>query len=128
MKYLKKFNESINYHDVAKYIEEHIPYLLDDGFEVDVFERDGDDQTDLDIRIIDNDIFSWDDVRDHIIPILEILYSEYNYYIEFHIRSEEESRIENKIIEQEELPNLFEDIYESLDKISVISIIISSRK
>jgi hypothetical protein len=93
MKHLIKFNENFNYEELNKLkktCEEYLRYLIDDGFSIRIDDK-GDQNSIIKQPIIDIDIIndieeysknnwivfreglSWSDVKDDIIPLLELL-------------------------------------------------------
>jgi len=74
MKYLRKIFERLTddeYYELKEECETYLAYLLDDEFEVDMVYVDND----IDIRkseSADDDQFLWDDVKDHVIPLIEL--------------------------------------------------------
>jgi hypothetical protein len=82
MRYLRKFNESADggFSDFKKFCEDSLAYLIDDGFRVKV---DAEDNT-LSILIHKFSFpnwtnFTWDDVKDDVIPLLELLKEKYYF-------------------------------------------------
>lgn len=82
MRYLRKFNESTDggFSDFKKFCEDSLAYLIDDGFRVKV---DAEDDT-LSILIHKFSFpnwtnFTWDDVKDDVIPLLEVLKEKYYF-------------------------------------------------
>jgi hypothetical protein len=81
MKYLKRFNESANFEERLKdFCETHLTYLLDEGFEVVL--KDLDETYDCEITVIREDqrTFTWNEVKDHIVPFIIHLNKEYELY------------------------------------------------
>ena len=88
MKYLKSFNEKKNYqeifNDIIKLCEESLVYLLDDPlYKLDYFSV----QNTLSIEFLKkspssivNQGFSWDDIKNDYIPLIEMLNSKYKIY------------------------------------------------
>ena len=93
MKHLIKFNENFNYAELNKLkktCEEYLRYLIDDGFSIRIDDK-GDPNSIIKQPIVDIDIIndiekysknnwivfreglSWSDVKDDIIPLLELL-------------------------------------------------------
>jgi hypothetical protein len=82
MKYLRRIFERLTdeeYYELKEECETYLAYLLDDDFEVviPVFPSDGMPSLlfDIDIRkseAADDDQFLWDDVKDHVIPLIEL--------------------------------------------------------
>ena len=74
MKYLRRIFERLTdeeYYELREECETYLAYLLDDDFEVDMVYADND----IDIRkseSADDDQFLWDDVKDHVIPLIEL--------------------------------------------------------
>ena len=87
MKYLKAFNESLDRNELREFCEMYLAYLLDKShFNLEVFSSTKDI---LIIEILDNPdntfsgdkIFTWLDVKDHIIPFLKMLDKSYDINI-----------------------------------------------
>jgi len=81
MKYLKRFNESANFEERLKdFCETHLAYLLDEGFEIVL--KDLDETYDCEITVIREDerTFTWNEVKDHIVPFIIHLNKEYELY------------------------------------------------
>lgn len=76
MKYLKKIFERLTDDEYSKLREEcegYLAYLLDEDFEVDLSEGDiSYIHLDVDIRKLKASYFLWNDVKDHIIPLIEL--------------------------------------------------------
>ena len=85
MKYLKSFNEALDRNELREFCEMYLAYLLDkSNFNLDVF------PSTMDISIIElrdnpegntfsgDKIFTWSDVKDHIIPFLKMLDKSYD--------------------------------------------------
>lgn len=84
MKYLKRYNDNVEY-DIHDLINTHLSYLLDDdSFRVEVVEKDRGDRSPYYIvslyKLISvaRDIIKWEDVKSDIIPFLYTMKSEYN--------------------------------------------------
>ena len=82
MRYLRKFNESTDggFSDFTKFCEYSLAYLIDDGFRVKV------DAEDITLSILIHKFsfpnwtnFTWDDVKDDVIPLLEVLKEKYYF-------------------------------------------------
>jgi hypothetical protein len=82
MRYLRKFNESTDggFSDFKKFCEDSLAYLIDDGFRVKV------DAEDITLSILIHKFsfpnwtkFTWDDVKDDVIPLLEVLKEKYYF-------------------------------------------------
>jgi hypothetical protein len=77
MKYLRSIFERLTddeYYELKEECETYLAYLLDDDFEVDMSKElwnNGAELFDIDIRN-DNDRFLWDDVKDQVIPLIEL--------------------------------------------------------
>jgi hypothetical protein len=82
MRYLKKFNESVDQYELKEFCEINLAYLLDQGFEVLVTLLNTNDYS-VEIRKYDLDDywFKWDQVKDYIIPFLIHLRNEYKIRI-----------------------------------------------
>ena len=82
MKYLRRIFERLTdeeYYELKEECETYLAYLLDDEFEVDMSYADND----IDIRkseLADDDQFLWDDVKDHVIPLIELFRKDYFKY------------------------------------------------
>lgn len=85
MKYLKTFNESLDRNELREFCEMYLAYLLDQSdFNLEVFSstkdvsiielRDNPDGT----TFSGDKIFTWSDVKDHIIPFLKMLDKSYD--------------------------------------------------
>ena len=82
MKYIRKFNESLEYDNIVNDIKEQsntlLVYLLDKGFIINITEdstfNEGNSQVDIRVRkhssTRDYERFKWDDVKDEFIPFL----------------------------------------------------------
>jgi hypothetical protein len=85
MKYLKTFNESLDRNELRDFCEMYLAYLLDkSNFNLEVFSSTKDISI---IELRDNPegttfsgdkIFTWSDVKDHIIPFLKMLDKSYD--------------------------------------------------
>ena len=77
MKYLRRIFERLTdeeYYELKEECETYLAYLLDDDFEVDMLDVPS-LLFDIDIRkseAADDDQFLWDDVKDHVIPLIEL--------------------------------------------------------
>jgi hypothetical protein len=86
MKHIKKINEKFEVDFIKELSDNYLAYLLDDGFETEVYSQN----IDTIIITISNynrieDIltpewleFKWNDVKDYILPFLQILDNDYN--------------------------------------------------
>jgi len=90
MKYLRSFNESIT-DDLEIFCKENLAYLIDEGFKVNV------DRTHKEVKIRIHNFyfpnwtkFTWDDVKDDVIPFLEILSDKYNFFEDIKFVSEDQ--------------------------------------
>lgn len=81
MKYLKRIFESLTEDEIIELREEcetYLAYLLDEDFIIEVSRiRNRIRLMDIDIDIrksesVDDDQFLWDDVKDHVIPLIEL--------------------------------------------------------
>ena len=84
MKYLRSIFESLTgneYYELKEECETYLAYLLDDEFEVDIpFSAS---VFDIDIRkseSADDHQFLWDDVKDHVIPLIELFRKDHFKY------------------------------------------------
>lgn len=93
MRYLRKFNESTDggFSDFKKFCEDSLAYLIDDGFRVKV------DTEDITLSILIHKFsfpnwtnFTWDDVKDDIIPLLEVLKEKYSFFENIKFVSEDQ--------------------------------------
>ena len=85
MKYLKSFNEALDRNELREFCEMYLAYLLDkSNFNLEVFSSTKDISI---IELRDNPegttfggdrIFTWLDVKDHIIPFLKMLDKSYD--------------------------------------------------
>lgn len=85
MKYLKTFNESLDRNELREFCEMYLAYLLDQSdFNLEIFSSTKDISI---IELRDNPegttfsgdkIFTWSDVKDHIIPFLKMLDKSYD--------------------------------------------------
>ena len=81
MKYLKRFNESVDFQERLKdFCETHLAYLLDEGFEVVLTDLDESYDCEISIKREDERTFTWDEVKDHIVPFIIHLNREYELY------------------------------------------------
>lgn len=79
MKYLKKFNESVD-----EFTQDHLAYLIDDGFEVNVYNSHnyGGGCKKISIR---RSGFTWEEIVDRFLPFVYMLNMEYSIFeISFH--------------------------------------------
>ncbi len=78
MKYLRRIFERLTddeYYDLKEECETYLAYLLDDEFEVDMSDSIPSLLFDIDIRksdTADDDQFLWNDVKDQVIPLIEL--------------------------------------------------------
>jgi hypothetical protein len=86
MKYLRRiFEKRLTEDEILELREDcetYLAYLLDDDFEVDMSKElwnNGAELFDIDIRN-DNDRFLWDDVKDQVIPLIELFRKGYFKY------------------------------------------------
>ena len=81
MKYLKRFNESVDFEEKLRdFCETHLAYLLDEGFEVVLNDLDETYDCEITIKREDQRTFTWDEVKDHIVPFIIHLNKEYELY------------------------------------------------
>lgn len=83
MKYLKKFNESVD-NDIKLFCNNYLAYLLDDGFKIVYYNRANGIEVDIVkptnaslLDVIGLQIFSWNDIKDYFIPFIETLKDTY---------------------------------------------------
>lgn len=77
MRYIKLFEAFEG--DLLEFTEEHLAYLMDDGFKVHVVEHDGNERTGFYKRIIIlklNDYFTWEQIKDRFLPYIYMLNKE----------------------------------------------------
>ena len=98
MKYLRSFNESDVLldmigitDDLEIFCKENLAYLIDEGFKVNV------DRTYKEVKIQIHNFyfpnwtkFTWDDVKDDVIPFLEILREKYSFFEDIKFVSEDQ--------------------------------------
>lgn len=100
MKYLKKFNENGNWklsiNDLEEEANNYLAYLLDYGWDIDItnyWNRYGVVIYSYAFWAMGNDdmVKEWEDIKDYVIPYLEMVIEKYNVgekffltYIEFH--------------------------------------------
>ena len=99
MRYLRRFNESIT-DDLEIFCKENLAYLIDEGFKVDVgIYKIGysDSMLDNQVKIEIHNFyfpnwtkFTWDDVKDDVIPFLEILRDKYSFFEDIKFVSEDQ--------------------------------------
>jgi hypothetical protein len=81
MKYLKRFNESVDFEERLKdFCETHLAYLLDEGFEVVLIDLDETYDCEISIKRENERTFTWNEVKDHIVPFIIHLNKEYELY------------------------------------------------
>jgi hypothetical protein len=81
MKYLKRFNESVDFEERLKdFCETRLAYLLDEGFEVVLNDLDETYDCEITIKREDQRTFTWDEVKDHVVPFIIHLNKEYELY------------------------------------------------
>lgn len=91
MRYLRKFNESTN-DDLQSFCEDNLAYLIDEGFKVKV-EESYFKRAKITIHKFSFPIwtkFTWDDVKDDVIPFLEILKDKYGFFEDIKFVSEDQ--------------------------------------
>jgi hypothetical protein len=83
MKYLKRFNESQGdfQERLRDFCETHLAYLLDEGFEVVLNDLDETYDCEITIKREDQRTFTWDEVKDHVVPFIIHLNKEYKLRI-----------------------------------------------
>ncbi len=84
MKYIKLFEDHFE-NNIQDFCDTYLAYLKDEGFDIYINSSgwfDGQGEITI-LRRNENgfilDDYSWDEVRDHVIPFLQMLYKEYNY-------------------------------------------------
>lgn len=81
MKYLKRFNESVDFEEKLRdFCETHLAYLLDEGFEVGLNDLNETYDSEITIKREDERTFTWNEVKDHIVPFIIHLNKEYKLY------------------------------------------------
>jgi hypothetical protein len=83
MKYLKKFliTERVDLDELQSFCDNTLVELIDEGFKVEINQFNGKGYIAILLRKFHgdrNDIFSWSDYKDDIIPFIEYLYEKYN--------------------------------------------------
>ena len=84
MIYLKRYNESItdDIESMQNFCEVNLAYLLDDGFDVTVFNRRRREFCKISIRkSLGNSIFKWSEIEKYFLPFLHFLTREYESYL-----------------------------------------------
>ncbi len=77
MKHLKRFNESINEYDLKDFCETNLAYLMDDGLKVEPDFYFYSSKYRLVKLSWNGHTRKWNEIKDHIIPFLHRLRSEY---------------------------------------------------
>ena len=119
MKYLKRFNESVDFQERLKdFCETHLAYLLDEGFEVVLNDLDETYDCEITVKRDDKGTFTWDEVKDHIVPFIIHLNKEYELYKSDECNDDEYLPVKVGDIGyiQSELSSLYEPF--SIEKIS----------
>ena len=91
MKYLRRFNESMT-DDLQIFCEENLAYLIDEGFKVKI-DRTEDKEVKIEIHKFyfpNWTKFTWDDVKDDLIPFLEVLREKYSFFEDIKFVSEDQ--------------------------------------
>lgn len=98
MKYLKKYNESVdNILELQEFCESNLAYIIDAGFQVNCdygnftskyeiyikFNKVVTTSSNISSEIFKSRLFNWDDVKDDYIPFYEILSNKYDIIEEF---------------------------------------------
>jgi hypothetical protein len=99
MKYLKKYNESVDNRvsELQEFCNSNLAYLIDDGFQVNCdynnftskdeiyikFNKVATTSSNIDSEIFKSILFNWDDVKDDYIPFYEVLSNKYDIIEEF---------------------------------------------
>ena len=80
MKYLKKFNESFKFKNLQEIIETHLIDLIDKGATVKCVEDGGKTWicNDITITLPDIETMHWKNIKDSIVPLVQILESDFN--------------------------------------------------
>lgn len=111
MKYLKRFNESVDFEERLKdFCETHLAYLLDEGFEVVLQDLNETYDSEITVKRDDKGTFTWNEVKDHIVPFIIHLNKEYKLYKTRGVKINDIGYI------QSELSSLYEPF--SIEKIS----------
>jgi hypothetical protein len=111
MKYLKRFNESVDFQERLKdFCETHLAYLLDEGFEVVLQDLNETYDSEITVKRDDKGTFTWNEVKDHIVPFIIHLNKEYKLYKTRGVKINDIGYI------QSELSSLYEPF--SIEKIS----------
>jgi hypothetical protein len=77
MRYIKKFNESVDQNELKEFCEMNLAYLLDEGYEIFVtLLNTGNYSVNIRKTDLDNYFFEWDEVKDYIIPFIVRLRNE----------------------------------------------------
>lgn len=64
---VRKFNEKVEHDEIKDFCESSLAYLLDDGVVVKVSNYD---RSEEEVEINFYDKFTWNDIKDHVIPLL----------------------------------------------------------
>ena len=91
MRYLRRFNESIT-DDLQSFCNDNLAYIIDEGFRVKV-DRYEDNQVKIEIHKFyfpNWTKFTWDDVKDDVIPFLDILRDKYSFFEDIKFVSEDQ--------------------------------------
>ena len=91
MRYLRRFNESIT-DDLRSFCNDNLAYLIDEGFKVKV-DRTENNQVKIEIHKFyfpNWTKFTWDDVKDDVIPFLDILRDKYSFFEDIKFVSEDQ--------------------------------------
>lgn len=79
MKYIKLFEDFGVDDKLQDFCDNYLAYLIDYGFKVSLnYNEISILQPDDGMGLLDK-TFSWDSVKDYVIPFIEVLYDEYNY-------------------------------------------------
>jgi len=83
MKHLKRYNESLDHDELEDFVESCLAYLLDEGFHVFIPKGLSGDSTAIWLAIshqysANTSSFTWDQIKDHYIPLLKLLSNRYD--------------------------------------------------
>ena len=83
MKHLRRYNESLDHDELEDFVESCLAYLLDEGFHVFIPKGLSGDSTAIWLAIshqysTNTASFTWDQIKDHYIPLLKLLSNRYD--------------------------------------------------